>query len=322
MPIDCGSACLNCELPIRLDTYIGCSHACVYCFNQRFKDISKVKPSNCVKALQNFIAGKRGINTKWCDWDLPLHWGGNSDPFQPCEKDYRISYRCLELFAETQYPFVISTKGRLVAEQEYLDILKECEGVVQISMTSPMLDRLEQGAPTFNERLKIIEKVQPNCKRVIVRMQPYIREARQDVLDEIPVLAGLGVHGIVVEGMEFKKKAKGLVRSGNAFVYPADALEGDFEQIRDKAHEVGMKFYSGEPDLRDMGDDLCCCGVGDLYKTNKVTWERFYQGQELEFSPMQKTKGTGNCFRSLKQNSVWGELCKRESYADMFYKSV
>ena len=320
--IDCGSACLNCEIPIRLDTYKGCSHACAYCFNRRFRDISKITPRKCVGELRNFISGKRNVYTNWCDWDIPLHWGGNSDPFQPCEEEYGISYKCLEVFAETKYPFVVSTKGRLLATPKYLDVLKECDCVVQISMTSPKLDRFEEGAPTFEERLKMIEKIRPNCRRLIVRMQPYIIEARQDVLDELPVLKDLGVHGVILEGMRFYKKAKGLEKVGSNYLYPLKILASDFTKIWEKAHEVGLKFYCGEPDLRFMSDDLCCCGVGDIYRTNKVTTERMYQGLPLEFTEKQQEVGTALCFRAFRMNTKWGELCKKSSYKEMFFKTV
>lgn len=320
--IDCGSAVLNCEIPIRLDTYIGCSHACKYCFNRRFRDIKEIQPRKSVGELKNFISGKRNVYTRWCDWDIPLHWCGNSDPFQPCEEKYGISYKCLEVFAETKYPFVVSTKGRLIATQKYLDLLKESDCVVQISMTSPLLDKYEKGAPPFAERLKMIEKIRPNCRRVIVRMQPYILEAKKDVLNELQTLKDIGVHGVILEGMRFRKRAKGLERRSGDYGYPIERLESDFIKISEKAHDVGLKFYCGEPDLRFMSDDLCCCGVGDLYRTNKVTTERMWQGLPLEFTEKQKEIGTALCFRALKMNTEWGELCKKSSYEDMFYKTM
>ena len=74
-----------------------------------------------------FIDGQRGESTDWCDWDIPLHWGGVSDPFQPAEKKHGVSLACLKVFAETQYPFVVSTKGtRLLSSPEYLRVLAKC----------------------------------------------------------------------------------------------------------------------------------------------------------------------------------------------------
>ena len=82
----CGSQVLLCDLPVRFDTYKGCSHGCVYCFAQKKANMSDIKPYESVFVLKNFIEGKRGRDTSWCDWDIPLHWGGMSDPFQPAEK--------------------------------------------------------------------------------------------------------------------------------------------------------------------------------------------------------------------------------------------
>ena len=82
-----------------------------------------------------------------------------SDPFQPVEKQIRASYECLKLLAETKYPFVVSTKGRLIADPEYLDLLAQCNCVLQISMVCSKYDRLERGTPSYEERLAILKTV-------------------------------------------------------------------------------------------------------------------------------------------------------------------
>ncbi len=80
---ECGSQCWLCDLPIRFDTYRGCSHGCKYCFvktnGQRY-DISDIKKNESAKSLQDWIDGKRRKTTAWCDWDIPLHWGGHFRP--------------------------------------------------------------------------------------------------------------------------------------------------------------------------------------------------------------------------------------------------
>lgn len=87
MSVDCGSQIAICDMPIHFDNYVGCSHACEYCFVKRFKDIKKIKPvKGSYNSLKSFTEGNRQRNTFWCDWDIPVHWGGMSDPFQPIEK--------------------------------------------------------------------------------------------------------------------------------------------------------------------------------------------------------------------------------------------
>lgn len=211
---NCGSQIILCGLPVRFDTYSGCSHACKYCFVQRKNDISDIETKESAESLLNFIQGKRTAETNWCDWDIPLHWGGLSDPFQPAEKTKRRSLECLKVFAETQYPFVVSTKGKLIIEPEYLELIQRCNCVVQISMVCSKYDILEQGAPTFEERLEMVKTLSPFVPRVIVRFQPYLTEILSDVLECIPRIKDAGAYGITIEGMKFAKKSLGLLKSG------------------------------------------------------------------------------------------------------------
>lgn len=47
---DCGSQCWLCDLPVRFDTYKGCTHGCKYCFVQR-KNTLEVDFGETSKAL-------------------------------------------------------------------------------------------------------------------------------------------------------------------------------------------------------------------------------------------------------------------------------
>lgn len=154
MSISCGLQCINCPYPIHLDTYSGCSHACRYCFANEKLTISNIKPLNNAESLERFINGHRTLETKWCDWNIPIHWGANSDPFQACENEYKRSLECLKIFVKSKYPFIISTKNPVLATAEpYLSLLKECECVFQISMACSKYDKLEAGAPNYEKRL-------------------------------------------------------------------------------------------------------------------------------------------------------------------------
>ena len=100
---ECGSQCWLCDLPIRFDTYKGCSHGCTYCFVQR-KSSLEVGLNESPERLYEFTQGKRNQKTVWADWDIPIHFGGMSDPFQPCEKQHKKTLEALKILAKTQYP--------------------------------------------------------------------------------------------------------------------------------------------------------------------------------------------------------------------------
>lgn len=324
MGCNCGSQAILCNLPVRFDTYVGCSHGCRYCFVQKKTDISKTKRGDGVEALKSFIEGKRNYETRFCDWDIPIHWGGMSDPFQPCEREERNSYDCLKLFAETQYPFVVSTKGRLAADPEYLDLLAKCNCVVQISMVCSRYDPLEQGCPTYEERLAMAVAIAPRVKRLIIRIQPYMPEVFQDVMKNVPRIANAGAYGIVVEGMKFSKAKKGMVRIGGDSCYPKDALERDFYQIRQEAHRNGLRFYSGENRLRAMGDDMCCCGIEGLegFKGNEYNICMMLNGKKPEPTELMKKVGTGGCFKTLNQSAGSGRKISKMSFAGLMQEEL
>lgn len=257
--------------------------------------------------------------TKWCDWDIPLHWGGMSDPFQPCEEKHRISYEALKVFAETGYPFIVSTKGRLIAEPEYLELLRKCNAIVQISMIAPRYDSIEQGCPTYEERLEMLKKLAPNCKRLIVRIQPYTTDVLKEVLDNIPRIAETGTYGIILEGMKSSKKVKGMVRVAGDYAYPYEVLRDHFELIKRKAHECGLKFYSGENRLRAIGDSLTCCGCDGLdgFKGNSYNLSHILNGDDVEPTDAMKDKGTGEPFCGMFQETIPTRWCRQSSLVEV-----
>lgn len=324
----CGGQIMTCDLPVGMDTYKGCSFKCSYC-NERMKnrvydEYGMVYEG--IGSLKNFIAGFRGHETNWCDWDIPLHWGNHSDPFQPCELELGESYKRLQVFAGSKYPVVISTKSLLVAIGKYLEILKDCNVVVQISMTTPKVQFLyEPYAPNFNKRLSLFKRLSYFAKRLIIRCQPYYIEDTRDILDLIPVYADSGVYGITLESIQYRKKYKDFIKNGNNYCMNPDDLEPYFEKIREECHRNNLKFYSAENLLRYMGDSLTCCGVDGLKGFEPSRANMNYLGYGIEFTDKMKESGTGQVFENLTQHKIVVDGQKyrpHELYKDMSYKDA
>lgn len=310
--VDCGSQITICDMPVHFDNYIGCSHACEYCFVKRKKDINKIKPiKNCYNSLKGFVEGKRQSDTNWCDWNIPVHWGGMSDPFQPIEKNNKenidSTYNILKLLAETKYPVVISTKGKLCIDKEYLDVLKECNVVMQVSCVSKYYDNIEKGAPKYKERLNMIDMLSNNVQRVIVRCQPYIPDVKHDILrNSLIDFAQAGAYGVIFEGMKYTKKPLNcryeLERVGGDLCYNKKLLQEHFELFRNKAHDLGLKFFVGENRLRTIGDSFCCCGCADLFEVNTFNCNHLLNGDKTKPTEAMKEKGSAAVFHTIDQS--------------------
>lgn len=316
----CGSQCIFCDVPIRIDSYHGCSHACKYCFVYRNYDISKIKLCDGVQSVINFINGQRSGETRWCDWNIPLHWGGVSDPFQPCEKTYKRSLEILKVFAQYNYPFIVSTKSTLPLEEPYYSLFKKCNCVFQCSMVCPSLSKLEKGAPDFDERLQMMEKMSTIVPRTIVRCQPYILELHKEILEQIPRIAKAGVYGIVYEAIKMQKKSSGMIKNGADFVYPIDTLTQKFRELKKICHNHGLVFLSGENRLRGMGDSLTCCGCEGLpgFRVNKYNLNYYiHDPKQLVSTRAMELTDSSQCWRSLRMKTEDGRILKTSSFKEM-----
>lgn len=324
MSVSCGIQCISCSFPIHIDTYKGCSHACKYCFVKQKYDISNVEPINTTKSLRNFINGGRTMETKWCDWDIPLHWGGNSDPFQPCEKEYHSSLDCLKIFAETKYPFIVSTKNpSMLLEEPYLSTLKECNCVVQISMACSKYDKLEEGAIPYEERLRCIKPLSEIVHRVIVRARPYFPDCHKDIIKEIPRWAEQGAYGMNVSAFVSKKKQKGMKRYGSTYMFDADILYPKFKEIKELCHENKLVFLCSEVDLEHLSDTLSCCGCEGLEGFEGNKFHRSYMALADEYpQPTEAMKQTDTYqpFKCLQQTQAWAKKCKGKSFETLMHE--
>ena len=248
--------------------------------------------------------------------------GGVSDPFQPCEKHFKVTKRALEIFAETQYPVVISSKGRLLGDTEYLDLIAKCNAVVQISMMCSSFDKIEPGCPTFEERLKILSSVSKVAKRTIVRCQPYLPELKNEVLVNIRRFKEAGAYGVIFEAMKFIKMKPGLEKLAGDCVFPVERLRADFLQLRDECHKNDLKFFSGENRLRTMGDSLCCCGFEGLhgfepntYNANHILLDK--SGKSVKSTSSMNIENTGYAIMHHLHQDAKTKLFRGISYKEM-----
>lgn len=323
--LDITSQLIHCQLPVRLDTYRGCSHGCKYCFatrcsRNRHTDFENIEPLNPLQAIEKFISGSRTKGTEFIDWNIPLHWGGMSDPFQPAERKHEASLPVLKKLSESGYPFVVSTKSTLPMEEPYFSLFKESNCVLQISMVSEKYDNIEQGAPTYKERLKMVDKMATHVKRVVIRVQPYIPEVHGDVARALKRYKETGAYGVIFEGMKFthKPKYKGLVKVGNDICFSEDVLKPRFEEMKNLCHENGLVFLCGENRLRSMSDERCCCGIGGLegFKGNEANVMDIIDGVAVSFTESQKKPGSAACYTVCGQSASYSAHLKGKSYEE------
>lgn len=224
-----------CPMNFVADTYIGCPHACWYCyapsfaargsfedsfpkfrnFRRRFKremDLKKIESAiedgvvkgACSREQEEFVA-------KAIEHKHPLRIGSVSEPFGvPLENEQGDTYKVLEILIERDYPFVVCTKSPLVATPRYVNLLKSTKKVgVQVSLISlddNLLGYLESSTrsrtPSAKSRYDALRKLSDEGIFTVCRIQPVIPQVtEQSMEDLIFALAEVGVRHVIVEFM-------------------------------------------------------------------------------------------------------------------------
>lgn len=151
-----------------VNPYRGCEHACVYCYARPtheylgysagldFESRLLAKP-DAPELLRREL-----MSDRWTP--RPLALSGVTDPYQPLERELRITRRCLEVLAEFRNPVAIVTKSRLVTRD--IDVLRRLAedraAVVCVSITTlrPELARtLEPRASLPRQRLAALREL-------------------------------------------------------------------------------------------------------------------------------------------------------------------
>ncbi len=177
-----------------INPYRGCEHGCVYCYARPSHAYAGLSPGldfesrlfakpNAAEALERELAKP----SYKC---LPIMLGANTDPYQPIERDWKITRDLLTVMSECNQPVAITTKSANVLRD--LDILAEMAGrglaAVGISVTT--LDRdlarkMEPRASTPQKRLEAITTLSEAGVPVSLMAAPMIPQLNDHELENI-----------------------------------------------------------------------------------------------------------------------------------------
>lgn len=177
-----------------LNPYQGCEHGCTYCYARPtheywgysagtdFERFIMVK-KNAPELLEETFRRK-----SWKVQAITL--SGNTDCYQPCERDYGITRRLLEIMLKYKHPVGIITKNALICRDS--DILQELAELnlvaVNISLTSlreELRRKLEPRTATSRKKLETIAHLSGLGIPVNVMLAPIIPALNDDEIFSI-----------------------------------------------------------------------------------------------------------------------------------------
>lgn len=166
-----------------LNPYRGCEHGCIYCY---------ARPTHAYLGLSPGLDFESRLFTKpeaprLLERELAapgyrpetIALGTATDPYQPIEREHRLTRAVLEVLAEARHPVGITTKSDLILRD--LDLLARMaeRNLVLVAISLPTLDmhlsrRLDPRAPRPDRRLSAMRALSAAGVPVMVNLSPVI----------------------------------------------------------------------------------------------------------------------------------------------------
>ena len=181
----------------------GCTHGCIYCdsrsdcyqFSHDFGDV-EVK-INAPQLLEQILSRKRSR--------FMISTGSMSDPYQPAEKDLKITRACLEVIEKYGFGASVITKSDLVLRD--LDLFERINGkskaVLQMTLTiadEELSRKIEPGVCTSKRRYEVLKAFQEKGIPAVVWMTPllpWLTDTGENVEQILAWCFDAGVKGII-----------------------------------------------------------------------------------------------------------------------------
>ena len=159
-----------------LNPYVGCQHGCLYCYAKFMKRFTGHKESwgtfvdvktNAPELLSREVK-KKTVGRVWIS--------GVCDPYQPLEKRYMLTKRCLAILVENGWPFTVQTKSPLVLRD--IGIVKKSKDA-EVGFTITTVDErirklFEPGAPPSRRRIDALAKLHSEGIKTFAMLAPIL----------------------------------------------------------------------------------------------------------------------------------------------------
>jgi DNA repair photolyase len=177
-----------------INPYRGCEHGCSYCYARPTHAYMGLSPGldfeSKLFAKTNAATLLRAELSSPNYEPMTIALGANTDPYQPIERDYRITRQVLEVLSEFNHPVGIVTKSAMVLRD--LDILTDMakRNLVKVAVSVTTLDAklaraMEPRAATPPKRLAAIEALSAAGVPTVVMSAPIIPGLNDSEIDNI-----------------------------------------------------------------------------------------------------------------------------------------
>lgn len=268
-----------------MNIYKGCCHGCIYCDSR--SDCYGVSSFDTVRAKENALLIIRDELRRKMRRGV-ISTGAMSDPYNPFEKELKLTRNALELCNAFEFGVAIATKSTLLQRDiDVLSDIKEHSPVLcKVTITTAddtLSKKLEPGVAASSERFKLIKNLSNSglyTGILLMPVLPFIEDTDENILAI--------VHKAKESGAKFIYPAFGVTLRDNQRewyyeklnqIFPGEGLAAKYQKHFRNAYECRS------PRIRQLRNlfEQECRNAGILYRMNDIisSYKRPYQLEQL-----------------------------------------
>ena len=216
-----------------INAYRGCEHGCIYCYARPLHAYVNLSPGldfeSKLFAKPDAAKLLRAELAKPSYQCSPIALGSNTDPYQPIEREWKITRQILEVLAEHKHPVSIVTKSALVERD--LDVLTQLasDHLVRVFISVTTLDgelarHMEPRAASPRRRLQAVKALNAAgvpCGVMVAPVIPFLTDAELEHVLQAAYEHGARSAGYVLLRLPYE--VKDLFKDWLAVHYPLKA---------------------------------------------------------------------------------------------------
>ncbi len=249
-----------------INPYKGCEHGCIYCFARPTHAYLDLSPGLDFETKIFFKTNVRErLVEELCKPGYrcrTLAMGTNTDPYQPAEKQQRVTRAVLETLLEAKHPVSMLTKSQLILRD--LDLLREFArlGLISVAVSLTTLSnelktKLEPRTASPAARLKVIRELRKAGVPVgamVAPVIPFVNDHEIEDIVAVGVQAGATTMNYIL--LRLPREVKDLFRDWLDVHYPLKA-----ERVMSAIKSArGGKAYDASWGTRMRGEG----GIADM----------------------------------------------------------
>jgi DNA repair photolyase len=267
-----------------MNIYRGCSHGCIYCDSRsrcyQIENFDKIRAKqDALRLIRDDLAKKRKSGV--------VATGAMSDPYNPLEKEHKLTRNALELLNAYRFGAAIATKSDLVCRD--IDILKDIQAhspvIVKITITTgsdALSKTIEPNVALSGRRFAAIKTLSDNgvyAGILMMPLLPFISDTEENIVSIVRKAKECGA--------KFVYPLMGTtLRTGNR-EYFYEKLDTHFPSVKEKyERQYGESYNCKSPNAKNLWNVFAgeCRQSGILYEMKDIMadYKKRYKHGQLE----------------------------------------